>query len=216
VGITESASFNLRVPATFRSFRAQFPDVEVTLEEEPSTGLASALREGRIDVAFLRPPLADTRHLSIHALATEAMVAAVPLGHRLAGRTSIALRALADEDFILYPRAVRPGLADAVVAACQQAGFTPRVVQYAPQLSSTINLVAASMGISIVPASMRGLQPEVVVYLPLKGRPLSARLGIAHRVGESAPPVLQFVESARRSMVVSNHRAKRVRDPSAA
>jgi DNA-binding transcriptional LysR family regulator len=168
------------------------------MEEQPSTGLASALREGRIDVAFLRPPLADARHLSIHALATEAMVAVVPLGHRLARRPSIALRTLAEEGFILYPRAVRPGLADAVVTACEQAGFTPRVVQYAPQLSSTINLVAASMGVSIVPASMRGLQPDAVVYLPLKGRPLSARLGIAHRIGEAAPAVLQFVETARK------------------
>jgi DNA-binding transcriptional LysR family regulator len=197
VGFTESASFNPLVTSAFRSFRSAYPGVEVSLEEHQSTELAVALREGRIDAAFVRPPLKTEAGIMLHLLEEEDMVAAAPSGHPLAKRKDIALRELRAETFILYPRSVRPGLADAVVAACEKAGFKPRVEQYAPQLSSTINLVAASLGISIVPRSMQGLQPHAVAYVPLRGRPLQALLGIAQRAGETSAAVLSFIELAR-------------------
>jgi DNA-binding transcriptional LysR family regulator len=127
------------------------------------------------------------------------MVAAVPSGHALAKRKSIDLRELQNEAFILYPRAVRPGLADAVVLACEKAGFKPRVEQYAPQLAATINLVAASLGVSVVPRSMQGLQPSALAYIPLRGRPVRAQLSLAHRTQESAPAVLKFIELTRKA-----------------
>jgi DNA-binding transcriptional LysR family regulator len=197
VGFTESASFNPLVTCAFRSFRSAYPEVEVSLEEHPSTELAIALREGRIDAAFLRPPLKTEEGITLHLLEEEDMVVAVPNGHPLAKRKVIDLRELERETFILYPRSVRPGLADAVVAACEKAGFTPRVEQYAPQLSATINLVAASLGISIVPRSMQGLQPHALAYLPLRGRPVLAQLGIAHRTSEESRAVLKFIELVR-------------------
>jgi DNA-binding transcriptional LysR family regulator len=197
VGFTESASFNPLVTSAFRGFRSAYPDVEVSLEERQSTELAVALREGRIDAAFVRPPLKTEEGITLHLLEEEDMVVAVPSGHPLAKRQDIDLRELASESFILYPRAVRPGLADAVVAACEKAGFTPKVEQYAPQLSATINLVAASLGISIVPRSMQGLQPHALAYVPLRGRPVQAQLGIAHRSSESSAAVLKFIELAR-------------------
>jgi DNA-binding transcriptional LysR family regulator len=197
VGFTESASFNPLVTSTFRSFRSAFPDIEVSLEERQSTDLAVALREGRIDVAFVRPPLKSIEGLTLQLLQEEDMVAAVPVGHALARRKSIDLRELQNEAFILYPRSVRPGLADAVVAACEAAGFKPRVEQYAPQLAATINLVAASLGVSVVPRSMQGLQPSALAYIPLRGRPVRARLSLAHRAREVDFAVLKFIELTR-------------------
>ncbi len=197
VGFTESASFNPLVTSVLRGFRAACPEVEVSLEEHPSTELATELREGRIDVGFVRPPLREERGLVFELLEKEPLVVAVPSGHRLARRRRVGLKDLAAEIFILYPRAVRPGLADEVVSACEAAGFTPRVGQYAPQLSSTINLVAASLGISIVPASMRSLQPRTVVYVPLQDEPLHALLGTAYRAHERSAVVRLFIEQAR-------------------
>jgi DNA-binding transcriptional LysR family regulator len=199
VGFTESASFNPLVTSVFRSFRAAHPDVEVSLEERQSTELAMGLREGRIDAAFVRPPLKTEDGLTLHLLEEEDMVVAVPSGHPLAKRKEIELAELEKETFILYPRAVRPGLADAVVTACKNVGFTPRVEQYAPQLSATINLVAASLGISVVPRSMQELQPNAVSYLRLRGRPVQALLGVAHRADESNAAVLDFIEMAKRA-----------------
>jgi len=197
VGFTESASFNPLVMTTFRAFRSVHADVDLSLEEHQSTELALALREGRIDVAFLRPPLQSDNGLTLHILQDEEMVVAVPREHRLARRKGVALAELVDEPFILYPRAVRPGLADAVVAACEATGFTPHVEQYAPQMSSTINLVAASLGISIVPQCMQALQPHAVVYLPLRGQPIRAPLSIAYRSQEVSASVLGFIALAR-------------------
>ncbi len=208
VGFTESASFNPRVTAALRAFRIAYPGVEVSLEEHPSTELAAALREGRIDVGFVRPPLREGRGLVFELLEREPLVVAVPRGHRLARRKRIALGELASETFILYPRAVRPGLADEVVSGCEAAGFTPRVGQYAPQLSSTINLVAASIGISIVPASMCALQPRLVVYLALEGEPLQALLGIAHRDEERSSAVRNFAATARELAVPPLRRSR--------
>ncbi|MGC5124286.1 LysR substrate-binding domain-containing protein, partial [Escherichia coli] len=72
-----------------------------------------------------------------------------------------------------------------------------KVKQYTPQLSSTINLVAASLGVSIVPRSMRGLQPESVVYKALRDQRLTASLGVAYRSKESSAPVLRFIATVR-------------------
>ena len=206
VGFTESASFNPLVTSAFRRFRARFAAVEVSLEEHPSIELATALRESRIDAAFLRPPLKTAEGVTLHLLEEEDMVVAVPREHPLGKRKAIDLRQLQTETFVLYPRSVRPGLADAVVAACEKAGFTPRVEQYAPQLSSTINLVAASLGISIVPRSMQGVQPRSVTYVPLRGKPVQALLSVAHRTEENSAVVLAFIEIAR-ALAASARRA---------
>lgn len=195
VGFTESASFNPLVIGAFRRFRADHPQVEVSLEEAQSTTLAAALREGRVDAAFVRPPLRQEQGLTLKLIDEEDMVVALPGGHRLARRRVVRMEQLADEAFILYPRAVRPGLADAVVAACERAGFVPKVAQYAPQLSSTLNLVAGSIGISIVPRSMQGVQPRSVRYVQLEGGPVKAQLAIAHRASESSAAVLNFVRT---------------------
>jgi DNA-binding transcriptional LysR family regulator len=197
VGFTESASFNPLVTAAFRNFRVAYPEVELSLEESPSTVLATALREGRIDAAFVRPPLRTDEGIALHLIDEEEMVVAVPSSHPLAQRPDLEIKDLADETFVLYPRTERPGLADTVIAACEKAGFVPKVKQYTPQLSSTINLVAASLGISIVPSSMRGLQPQAVTYKSLRDQKLTALLGVAHRTGESSAPILRFVETAR-------------------
>ncbi len=198
VGFTESASFNPLVTAAFRTFRAAYPDVEVSLEEGASTVLGAALREERIDAAFVRPPLRTGQGIDLHMIDEEEMVAALPSSHPLAQREDLELRDLADETFVLYPRIERPGLADTVITACEKAGFSPKAKQYTPQLSSTINLVAASLGVSIVPGSMQGLQPRAVSYKRLRDPHLTALLGIAHRTGESSAPVLRFIETARR------------------
>jgi DNA-binding transcriptional LysR family regulator len=201
VGFTESSSFNPVVAASLRRFRLEYPDVQIDLDENPSLELLTAIREGRMDAAFVRPPLPQSVDIAFLGLEDEPLVVALPSSHPLANRDLLDLRDLAFETFILYPRAVRPGLADAIIAACEHAGFTPRVGQNAPQLSSTINLIAASLGISIVPRSMDGMQRHLVSYVPLSGVRLAASLGIAHRMSERARTVRNFVRIAQQAQV---------------
>ncbi|ETR76549.1 ALS operon regulatory protein [Afipia sp. P52-10] len=197
VGLTESASFNGLVTATLRKFRADYPAVQVTLEEARSTHLVAALERGRIDVAFLRPPVTLRSSFAVDVLLREPMVAALPLDHRLAARRRVRLQDLKNEPFILYPRSQRLGLSDAVVTACVEAGFNPNVVQIAPQISATINLVAGSMGISIVPASMSNSRSDAVRYIPLSGTPLYASLGIAYPAHGLTPALGNLVALAK-------------------
>ena len=193
VGFTVSASFDGLVNSSLRAFRERYPKVELQLEEGRSTDLVQSLREGRIDAAFVRPPLVLPPPLSIELLVEEPMVAAVPVNHRLADRTSVDLGELAKETFILYPRASARGLSDDIVDQCAKAGFSLQAVQTAPQLASAINLVASALGISIVPACMAQSRNDAVRYVPLRGDPLVARLGIAFRAGESSAPARNFL-----------------------
>jgi DNA-binding transcriptional LysR family regulator len=127
-----------------------------------------------------------------------ALPASHPLAREFAGRenAAISLTALSAEPFILYRRPSGPGLYDAILAACHRAGFSPRIGQEAPRMLSTLNLVGAGLGVSIVPESMRRLQMDGVVFCRLKDRPpLKAPLHFAHRREEKSPVVQRFIET---------------------
>jgi DNA-binding transcriptional LysR family regulator len=190
VGFTESASFTREVTWMLNRYRALYPHIELTLEEHKTAPLMQLLRQGRIDVAFVRLPIGRDDDVSFQLISTESMVVAVPKSHRFAERKSLRLADLAEELFVLYPRATRFGLSDQIVTACEAAGFSPKIAQNAPQLSSTINLVAGSLGISIVPACMKSSRADQVRYIPLRASELIASLGIAWR-SEAVSPAVQ-------------------------
>jgi DNA-binding transcriptional LysR family regulator len=198
VGFTGSASFHPVVTEVLKAVRSEWPGVELVLEESKTDHLAAALDQGKLDTAFVRPPLQNRGTLSFQLLATEALMVAVPVTHALAGRESLRLTDLAEESFILYPRATGPGLSEGVVMACVRAGFSPRVAQQTPQLSSTINMVAASLGIAVVPECLRHLRLDSVRFIRLVGDQPRAELGLAYRSGERSPVVLNFVATSLR------------------
>ncbi|MFD6319472.1 LysR family transcriptional regulator [Methylorubrum thiocyanatum] len=167
IGFTGSASFNPVVSGTIGRFRDAYPEVELDLQEQVTSMLLRSLREGRIQLAFSRAADDETDGLRRIALPDESLWAALPAKHRLAGSGRIDLASLAVDPFILYPRANGRLLYDAIVAACGRAGFSPRIVQEAPQMASTVNLVAAGVGVALVPASMRLLQAPSVSYVEL-------------------------------------------------
>ncbi|KGD90542.1 LysR family transcriptional regulator [Achromobacter sp. RTa] len=181
LGFTESASFNGVVTELIRQYRQRYPDVEMTLSQGDSETLVAQLRNGAIDAAFVRPPFALDGGLAFTQLAQEPLVVALPLGHPLARRKRLAPADLARERFILYSRKSGYGLSADIMAACRQHGLSPQIGQRAPQLSSAVNLVAAGMGVAVVPASLRHLRPDGVVYRPFSLDWPRAVLGLAVR-----------------------------------
>lgn len=167
IGFTGSASFNPIVTGTMGRFRDAYPGVELDLQEQVTSTLLRFLREGRIQLAFVRATEDETEGLHRTALPDEPLWAALPAKHRLAGAERIRLEDLAKDPFIVYPRANGRLLYDAIVAACGRAGFSPRIVQEAPQMASTVNLVAAGVGVALVPASMRLIRAPSVSYVEL-------------------------------------------------
>ena len=198
VGFTSSSAFHPFVTRAIRAFRQERPGVLIELEEGSTGELVSALQEEHLDAAFIRSSKADAAGLRIEPLLAEAMVAALPAGHALARGERIALAALAGETFVLYRRPAGPGLYDAIIAACHAAGFNPEIGQEAPRLPSTLSLVAAGLGVSIVPASMRRLDSDGVAYLELDGCPeLVAPLLLATRRSDRSIILRHFREQVK-------------------
>ena len=196
VGFTNSAVFNPVVSVAVRSFRRAYPDVELLLEQLNSTGLVSGVTEGRLDAVFLRPGSAGSEDLHVRVVSEEPMVAVLPAGHAAAKTAEVDLAELRSDPFVLAPRAVGPTLFDTIVTACRKAGFEPVLGQSAPQMASLIHFVAAELGVSLVPASMRSLKVPGVVYRELSGRPTLLRLALASRRGDTSPVLRNFIARA--------------------
>ncbi|HEY4365872.1 MAG TPA: LysR family transcriptional regulator [Steroidobacteraceae bacterium] len=205
VGFTGSAPFHPFVPRVVRLFREMSPLVSLVLEESGSSELVQGLHNESIDAAFIRSPVADVVELVVRPLLEEEMIVALPVGHALATDAAgdgsgldlpaLPLATLANETFILYKRPGGPGLYDTIITACRGAGFSPRVGQEAPRIISTLNLVAAGLGLSIVPASLRRLHMDGVVYRRLSHSPgLKAPLILACRHGENSAAVQRFID----------------------
>jgi DNA-binding transcriptional LysR family regulator len=125
------------------------------------------------------------------------MVAALPASHPAAAQQAVDLATLKLDPFLLFPRPNGPTLYDSIIGACRKAGFDPVIGQLVPQLASVITLVAADLGVSIVPASMSQLQIAGVAYRAIAGEATPiAPLALAYRRGETSPIVRNFIARA--------------------
>jgi DNA-binding transcriptional LysR family regulator len=195
VGFTSSAALHPFVSAVLRHFREVLPGVSISLDEAGTGELVDGLLHERLDAAFVRSPVSKVPGLMVDDILDEPMIVALPAGHSLASDlgTPLSLADLASEAFILYRRPAGPGLYDAILAACRGAGFSPTITQEAPRLTATLSLVAAGLGLSIVPASMQRLGGEGVAYRPLIDcYGLSAPLHLAMRGSPLAPALVRF------------------------
>ena len=193
LGFISVAAYNL-LPELAPEFRRRHPGIRLALQEATSDVQLAALRQGELDVGLVLPPV-DAPGLDYAPLLHDTLVAALPAGR--GGKGPIALASLRDEPFILFPRKVGTSLYDQIVGACQRAGFSPRVEQEAIQMQTIVSLVAAGMGVALVPASLVNLRRTGVVYRPLTDRSPRIELGIAWRSADDAPPVQAFVGLAR-------------------
>ncbi|MCQ4159466.1 LysR family transcriptional regulator [Roseomonas sp. GC11] len=205
IGFTHSAAFHPLVAAVVRGMRQAAPGIALVLEEGTSAELAATLREGRLDAAFLRASAEEESGLCAERLLEEEMLLALPDPYPPArawapgaAEHPIPLAALAGETFILPRRPSGPGLYDSIIAACRAAGFSPRVGQEAPRLVSTLSLVAAGLGLSIVPRSMAHLQTEGIAYRRLAaGVAPRAPLFLAWRESQPMGALARFLALAR-------------------
>jgi DNA-binding transcriptional LysR family regulator len=199
IGLTNSSPFHPLLPQVIRAFREAEPNVALTLQEGGTGELVDALRAGRLDGAFTRSLVANAADLIVEVLLKEELVVALPAAHPLAtspsGQPRVRLRLLAGDDFILYRRPSGPGLYDTIIAACRRAGFSPHIGQEVPVITSTLNLVAAGLGVSVVPASLGRHYIDGVVYATLLDRPkLLAPLNLTYRRGLNSAGFERLIE----------------------
>ncbi|MEH1942917.1 MAG: LysR family transcriptional regulator [Nostoc sp.] len=192
VGFVSSAAYNI-LPIILRTFRSCVPGVSIELHELTTDQQLEWLREGRMDVGLLRPPVEDNR-FSCETIFQESLMVALPEAHLLASQSDVCLTSLANEPFILFPRILAPGLYDSIISLCQQAGFSPKVAQEAIQMQTIVSLVAAEMGVAIVPASLQNLQRIGVVYKTVQEPSPQVAIAMIWRKNETSSTVLRLVE----------------------
>jgi len=162
IGFVSSAAYNI-LPDFLLQFRNKNPSINLELHELTTDEQLRRLKSGRIDVGFVRLPVDENTYDS-KIIFQESLAIALPSNHSLANQDKVSLQSLMEESFILFPRFLAPGLYDAIVSFCQQVGFSPRVTQEAIQMQTIVSLVAADMGVAIVPESLQNLRRTGVVY----------------------------------------------------
>jgi DNA-binding transcriptional LysR family regulator len=190
------------MPSSVRLFRERFPEATVTLDERHADELLQRLADEQIDVAFLRSLPPDTSGLVGEVLLTEPMVLATPRGHALSRRgvdAAVAMRDLQNEPFIVFARQQGPAFYDSTLAACRRAGFSPRIVQEAPRVTTALGLVAAGLGVCVMPASMRRIGLDGVTFRNIDIRAgLTAVLALGWRKSDASAALANYLALVRR------------------
>jgi DNA-binding transcriptional LysR family regulator len=184
------------LPGTVQRFRRARPGVEIELRERSTVEQLRALGSGVVDVGLVRPPIDVDAQLRAEVVTRERTIAAISAGHPLAALRRIPLRRLAAEPLVLFPRQQAPGFHDLLIGRMAATGTSPHVVQYAPEMMTIIGLVAAGIGVSLVPASVAHLALDGVTYRPLSGAPDTELLAVT-RAQDESPLVRAFVADAR-------------------
>ncbi|MBL8979514.1 MAG: LysR family transcriptional regulator [Gemmatimonadetes bacterium] len=182
----------LALPEIIRAFRDRFPGVHLDLREMPTGPQLAGIKAGEIDIGFVREPEPDPE-LDIVTVMREPLRIAVPKGHPLASRATISVRHLADEPFVLFPAELAPGLHAQVMSLCRAAGFTPRVVEESRELYTSVSLVEAGIGVSILPASVEKLGWRGVRYRAIPSASAETRIAAAWRKDRGRPVVEAFM-----------------------
>lgn len=182
----------LALPRIIRGFRDRYPLVHLDLREMPTGPQLAALHAGDIDIGFVREPQPDPE-LEIVTVMREPLRIAVNRSHPLAARPTLAVRDLAHEPFVLFPEDLAPGLHAQVMALCRAAGFTPNVVEESRELYTSVSLVEAGLGVSILPASVEKLGWTGVRYRPIPSERAETRIAAAWRKDRRRPVVDAFM-----------------------
>jgi DNA-binding transcriptional LysR family regulator len=196
---TVSVSFHPALPRALLRYGQIAPNVRLKLSEMYTEPQFAALLAGEIDVGFVRDePLhaQDARGLRLITIDREPLLLALPAGHPLAARSSLRLIEVADDAFVTQPRELAATLYDRLVKLATRAGFQPTITQHAQQINGLLALVAAGLGLALVPASMRTVRLAGVSYVPLKDPDANLLLAVACRADDHAPALQQFLSLA--------------------
>lgn len=184
------------IPALLGQFRRLYPQVSLDLQQQTVARQTEGLLRGDIDVGIIRQAVSHPR-LATRCIGREAFVAALPLDHPLAARSQVPLKALAGEPMVAFSRQEAPAIHEQMRRMCDQAGFSPRIVQEAHPMSTVVGLVGAGAGVAIVPQSMESLAFRNVAYRPLRGTREVSEFFVAWRREDASPAVKNFLAVVR-------------------
>jgi DNA-binding transcriptional LysR family regulator len=184
------------LPDVIRAFRESAPLIQISLIEMFTIEQLSALKGGRIDVGFGRLRF-DESQLAREVLIEEPLIAALPAGHALADAPKLTLDALAKETLIIYPSTPRPSYADQQLSAFRDHAVEPAAIHEVRELQTALGLVAAQVGVCLVPESVRGLRARGVTYRSIDETKVSSPIIMSRRLQDQSPTTDLFCSIAR-------------------
>lgn len=197
IGYVASTAYTGVLTSLIGQFRARHPEVQLQIAEMEMQRQLEALAEQRLDIGFIRPPVALPPGLSSLPLIQEPVVLALPAAHPAAAGGAVALAGLAAETFITPRHTVGVSFHRHTVAACQAAGFHPLLGPQGRDFVTIASMVAVGLGVALVPQCLGCIQLPGIAYRPLAGAPVMAELALAYRRGEASAAARNFVRQAR-------------------
>ena len=168
IGCVGSATYSF-LPQLVRAMREELPDVEVSVRDEMlAPAQVDALTSGEIDIGLLRPPVSSPG-LHVETVRRDRLFVALPADHRLAADLTSPIDAgrLRDSDFVTHAGGGKSVMNGVVAAVCARAGFVPQARHEVEETSTLVTLVAAGVGVAVVPEPTAALGIAGVVYRPL-------------------------------------------------
>lgn len=205
IGMNNSIA-NTILPEVVQEFQQRFPKVELELHEVTIQQEIQMLKNHQLDVIFQRSPSFEQNDpaLSFQPILEEYFVVALPTTHALADQSKISLKALADDAIILPSLDVLP-FYEKVVTLCREAGFEPKINQTVTVTGvvTLLSLVAAGVGVSILPNHVQTLHREGVVYRSLQNAALNRQIAVVWRQEDSSIVLRQFLKVIQEVMNLS-------------
>ncbi len=199
IGFTGSSTYEM-LPSLAAALRRELPGVALELRGELLTpAQVTRLIDGTLDLGLLRPPVHE-RELSIEVLRSEPLIAVLPQSHPLATSDSVPLELLESDPFVTYPSHFRSVLHDAVEDACAAHGFKPRAAHEVAETATLVSFVAAGLGVSLVPASVRHMTVRGAIYRPLSENSARVELAAAWRRDDDRPVLVRALDVIRRDL----------------
>ncbi|MGF9965333.1 acetoin biosynthesis transcriptional regulator AlsR, partial [Bacillus rhizoplanae] len=195
IGFVGSAMYDI-LPPIVREYRNKFPNVSVVLHELSTPEQVEALHDNRIDVGMLRPPI-TSQLLQLETVQHLPCTLCLPKAHPLASKQAIYIEDLQKESFVFISRNVWPTLYDNILSLCRDAGFSPQIVQEATEYQTVVGLVAAGIGITVIPVSANKLYQSEVVYKEICDSNFVAELAVAYRKANINPELQEFLKIAK-------------------
>jgi DNA-binding transcriptional LysR family regulator len=174
------------LPGLIRQFRRSYPEVELVLMEGRSDEVCELVSSAAAEVGFVQLPVAAAR-FDATRLFQEAFVLLLPAKHRLATTgtaKTVSLKQLSNEPFVLYKGKAR----ETVLSACRTAGFTPRISCETGEIETVRALVAAELGIAVLPQLAVKEPMKQIVVRKLLRPALHRDLGVITKRGQEPSP----------------------------
>lgn len=183
------------LPEVVRTFREQYPNVSIELQELTAQEQEVGLRASQLDIGLMLLPVRDPG-FAAEALWRQVLVAALPSSHPLAAKTQLRIHDLKNEPFVFFPRQIRATYYDQVMRWCASAGFAPRIVQEAIEVPTLLSLVAAGIGVFVPIRFFERVSLPGVTYRPIESAPVIDIVAVWRRQ-EDNPVVQAFLAVAR-------------------